>query len=663
MFRFALYVSNHGYGHATRMAALAEEFIKFGVFIQIRSARPDFLFSDLNTDYYRKEDVACDVGVKHGKDLIPDLETTKSALINMMGDRLNIIEREVEFLRKEKIDLIIADIPWLVVEAGTYAKVPVVAISNFDWLFVYADLFKQDSRMRPLLNTIFGLYQRVDHAFRLPLSSASSMGAFRKCEKVGLLVNRNESSYNIRKEHGLDDKAPILLCTFGGEGSMSLDYDQLCKSFPGYVVSAQKGISAHNHIEISSNFSFSGLMQNADLILTKPGYSTFAEALNNGAGIIYYPRKAYPEEDVLIKGISKYPHKVCLDSLSLKTREWGRVWKQFEFSGLHTIKVKDNNAQISGLIFKRFMESRSSHAKLTSVFDLGSNYITYSLAADGTPTPLHTAKVYTGLAKNSINKSNTEIILSKQSLKEFKSSFNSLACFDHWIDSRKMTIATGIHRKAVNACNITDWVQTRWKIDYRLINQNEETELASLAAGFLSYAKRGYLVVDLGGFSTELSVTDNQRNRLGLSLDFGLTALSEAIEKCERIDSVIAGKLPVLSPNPIAIIAVGLAGVFLKKGIKEIETFLPEEYHGLTLTIKELKSFLTGQEYLDQVSPSQHRKDIQSLNYLKASAEFFTHILSYYHCHDLIISYYGISAAYPGWENKHLIQKRKPKVV
>jgi hypothetical protein len=665
MFRFAIYVSNHGYGHATRMATLASEFIKFGIFIHIRSARPDFLFSDLNADYYRQEDVFCDVGVKHGKDLIPDIAATKSALINLMRDRLKIIEREVDFLRKEKIDLIIADVPWLVIEAGTYAKVPVVAISNFDWLFIYADLFKQDSRMRPVLNTIFGLYQRVEQVYRLPLSSSSSMGAFRKCEKVGLLVNRKESTYNLRKDHGLNEKDPILLCTFGGEGSMALDYDQLCKSFPGYVVSAQQGISAHNHVEISSACSFSDLIQNVDLILTKPGYSTFAEALNNGLGIIYYPRKDYPEEDVLIKGISlfKYPHKVRLDSLSQKARAWGRVWKQFDYSRLHSHKINDSNAHIAGLVLQRFMSNRSATNKLTSVYDLGSNYINYSLISEGTKTPLHVASIYTGLTINSRVKQNGDIILSKNSFSTFKKSFYILADFDHLINSRKKAIATGVHRKAVNAELISDWIQKRWKMDYRLLTQNEEAELASLAAGFLTHSERGYLVVDLGGFSTELSITDPQGKRFASSLDFGLTALSKAVGKGETLDSVLSGKLPIISPNPVAIVAVGLAGVYLSKGINKIETFLPEIFQNTTLTIRDLKAFLNRYKDTDQDPLSQDPRYIQASIFLKASAEFFAYILDHYHCHDLIISYYGISAVYPDWEKNHPLQKSKPKII
>ncbi|NLN85264.1 MAG: hypothetical protein GX135_04060, partial [Candidatus Cloacimonetes bacterium] len=99
MLNFAIYVSDHGFGHATRMAALAEELIRFGIFVHIRSARPDYIFAGLDSKYYQKWDVVCDFGVKHGENLAPDLKATEEALLELMGQRSSILEREVDFLR------------------------------------------------------------------------------------------------------------------------------------------------------------------------------------------------------------------------------------------------------------------------------------------------------------------------------------------------------------------------------------------------------------------------------------------------------------------------------------------------------------------------------------------------------------------------------------
>jgi len=85
MLKFAFYISHHGFGHTTRMAALAKEFNEFDIFVYIRSAKPDYLFQDLNPHLYEKEDTICDVGVKHKANLEPDKAATRLALLQLMG--------------------------------------------------------------------------------------------------------------------------------------------------------------------------------------------------------------------------------------------------------------------------------------------------------------------------------------------------------------------------------------------------------------------------------------------------------------------------------------------------------------------------------------------------------------------------------------------------
>ena len=89
MLKFAFYISHHGYGHTTRMAA-QKEFNQFGVFVYIRSAKPDYLFQDLNPHLYEKEDTICDVGVKHKRKFGTDIVATRLSLLQLMGkDRNN----------------------------------------------------------------------------------------------------------------------------------------------------------------------------------------------------------------------------------------------------------------------------------------------------------------------------------------------------------------------------------------------------------------------------------------------------------------------------------------------------------------------------------------------------------------------------------------------
>ena len=85
-----------------------------------------------------------DVGVKHSENLTVDIKRTNNSLLELLSKRNEIMEREIEFLRREKIDCIIADIPFLVSDFAAYCHIPVFAVTNFEWHFIYSSLLVEE---------------------------------------------------------------------------------------------------------------------------------------------------------------------------------------------------------------------------------------------------------------------------------------------------------------------------------------------------------------------------------------------------------------------------------------------------------------------------------------------------------------------------------------
>ncbi len=651
MFKFAIYVSNHGFGHATRMAALAEEFNRFGIFTHVRSARPDFLFRELNPALSCKEDAICDVGVRHTKNLLPDLAETRSAILEIMNRRLEIIEREVEFLRRERIDLIIADIPWLPVEAGTYSGIPVFAISNFDWLFIYERLFVGERRTRPVLNTIFGLYQRVDRAFRLPLSSSSSMASFRNIEKVGLLALRKPVYGDLPSEYGLEPGKPILTCSFGGEGKLDIDLKQVCRAWPGYVFSSQM-ISVPNHIQVGNDADFADLVHGSDVLLTKPGYSSFAEALQDGKFLIYRPRENYPEEEVLIRGIARYPHQAKLDEFPRSVRAWKTLFKGIDLRETGKEKVANANARIAALMLQRFVELRYSKRKLTSVFDVGSNNLNYALCASDAPIPLHTAQISTGLGKNYQVSEDGSVRVPLADLKSFQKKMGDFLQYDAGIPSLKRAIGTGIHRKLDSGRQLSEWFNCR-KISFQVLSEKDETELAWLAARSLIAPNHTALSVDVGGFSTELSWGDDRKKHAGTSLHLGLLTLRQAAREGLSVAQTISEELQKHElPQPDLVICIGLAATFLARIVKRERFFTPEALHGARISRQELLGFREKLASGEVAELLQSAMEPQAPDILELSALYYTLLLDKFSATEFLVCYYGISAGYNLWNKR-----------
>jgi len=111
LYRFALYPSNHGFGHATRMAALAAALIDFGVYVYICTDRPEYLYESLPEDKCSYRKCRLDGGVVHGENLKVDLSATRAMLLELFSHREELVAQETLWLQREQIDLVIADIP------------------------------------------------------------------------------------------------------------------------------------------------------------------------------------------------------------------------------------------------------------------------------------------------------------------------------------------------------------------------------------------------------------------------------------------------------------------------------------------------------------------------------------------------------------------------
>ncbi|MCK9333608.1 MAG: hypothetical protein M0Q19_10655, partial [Candidatus Cloacimonetes bacterium] len=79
--KVALYASNHGFGHASRISALAQSFIEFGIFVYLCTDRPQFLFQGLDPQFVVYRETKIDRGVVHKENLISDLPASKAALL------------------------------------------------------------------------------------------------------------------------------------------------------------------------------------------------------------------------------------------------------------------------------------------------------------------------------------------------------------------------------------------------------------------------------------------------------------------------------------------------------------------------------------------------------------------------------------------------------
>ena len=97
----------------------------------------------------------------------------------------------MSFVRRERVDIIVGDIPPLASEIRDEAGIPTLAIGNFSWDFIYEPYIRQYSQFAYFVDEIRASYGKTDLLLRLPLHH--EMEAFPKQHDIPLVMREREA--------------------------------------------------------------------------------------------------------------------------------------------------------------------------------------------------------------------------------------------------------------------------------------------------------------------------------------------------------------------------------------------------------------------------------------------------------------------------------------
>lgn len=318
MSRPALYVAitNHGFGHATRAASVVAE---------VQRRLPDLLPVLVTTaprwllEAYMEGDFihrprAFDVGIVQVDSLTMDKTSTLEQLKQIRANQATIVAGEVNFIQQNRIGLMLADIPPLATQIARAANIPCWMMSNFGWDFIYAPW---GGEFVDMANWIQDCFRQCDRLFRLPFHE--SMSAFRQITDVGLTGGTpRHSPEEMWARLGMADrplppKEKTVLLTFGGLGLAQIPYHNL-QRFPDwqFLTFDQQAPDLPNLIKNNDRHHRPvDLMPLCGQLLSKPGYSTYAEACQLGLPIVSLTRDDFAEADLLLTGLQNHnPHRI-----------------------------------------------------------------------------------------------------------------------------------------------------------------------------------------------------------------------------------------------------------------------------------------------------------------------------------------------------------------
>ena len=321
----AYYITPHGFGHAVRSLEILRRLADLGPDIEVTiiSDIPDALVEQSLGSLPNIRRLRLDVGLYQYDSIRFDLEKSLDLLSSLNSASQEIVDREVEFLRRERVRVVISDIAWLPFEAAYRCGAPSIGIGNFTWDWIYNAYAAQDPRWDSIVSNIRRSYGKCSLFLQLPMHGDCS--ACPRIEDVPLVARKaKQSATRVRSILGLhsDDKA--VLVSF-----VSLDLNESAMrnltSIDGIVFLYKSPLEFRIPGALGFNgatISFPDAVEAADAVITKPGYGIVSDCLAQATPIIYTERGLFPEYDVLVNTIQRELTSVFIDSKNFSAGNW-----------------------------------------------------------------------------------------------------------------------------------------------------------------------------------------------------------------------------------------------------------------------------------------------------------------------------------------------------
>ncbi|TCM92801.1 glycosyl transferase family 28 [Paenibacillus sp. BK033] len=320
----AYYVSDYGFGHATRSIAVIRALFQVAdqpYRLVICSSDTVLAFIKASLSNYREvieyRQCISDVGYVLKPDSIePDTVAFAAKYHKYMENLPHEAARESDFLRTAGVDLVISDISPIAFVAARHAEIPSVGISNFTWYTAYLEMIDH-SALQPL----FEVYAAMDYFVSLEGAVEPDWGrqGTLQADFFSREVDQQEVS---RILHTINPGRQKRAVYFGIGMSINVQDLAALKLWEDdaylFIVSSNMKVEHKNIIAIPASYTESqNYVAASDLVISKPGWSTVGEAVALRKPLLLLHRSKMKEDKNTILALQdRHPYRMI---------EWGQL--------------------------------------------------------------------------------------------------------------------------------------------------------------------------------------------------------------------------------------------------------------------------------------------------------------------------------------------------
>lgn len=330
MKKILFYISGHGFGHTLRMIEVIKQLYhsRDNIYCIVKTTSPKWLF-DLSINYsFDYFSFKGDIGVIQKDSLNLDKLKTLKEYAELLKIKEILVSNETHYVEKNKISVIVGDIPPIAFDISQRANIPGIAIGNFSWDWIYRDYAEEFPQYQFLIEEIESSYSKANLLLRLPFYG--DMSIFSRKEDISLIVRNSELSKDeiikrLELEKYFSLKKRLVLLSFGGFYNAQIDFNSLTKlknyfflSFSNTPLKNPKNIKVlpprfidHHH-----------LLKVCDIVVSKPGYGIVAECIVNKKPLLYTSRGDFAEYSILTKGMKRYIPNLFIPRDDFHSGQW-----------------------------------------------------------------------------------------------------------------------------------------------------------------------------------------------------------------------------------------------------------------------------------------------------------------------------------------------------
>ncbi len=356
------YVSAHGYGHGVRSTDIIRALNRLcpELTVHVVTNLPSsFLLNRIDSGLNIFHGGAFDFGMAQLDSIRVDVEHSLAGIEAIYSKREDLIRQEMDFFLKNSIQLVVADIPAIPLEAAARAGLPGIAVGNFGWDWIYSQFAERDSRWTVMVDAIQQGYRSADLLLRLPF--AEPMSVFRRIEDVPVVASPGrQRREEIAAMTGARLDRPWILLSF-----TTLDWDEEaqdrvenCRDHEFFTVLPLAWLRSNIHAIHREQVSFGDVVASVDAVISKPGFGIISDCVVSAKPLIYADRKDFKEYDVLVESIQKFLKNVHIPAGRLYQGELREALDQLVHAPEPLLKPAMGGAEFAARRMIQYLDCR-----------------------------------------------------------------------------------------------------------------------------------------------------------------------------------------------------------------------------------------------------------------------------------------------------------------